>query len=709
MNKIKMKSHKNKGGERMTKYECPKCGMKYDKPGKCTMDGAELVKSEEKKSSDSNHPMKHEEHDEGRHAGHSVGMFRNRFLIVLLLSIPILSLSPTIQKWLNFSFSFQGDQLVLFALASIVILWGGWPFFIGAKKELAKKRLGMMVLVAVALSAGYLYSVGATFLFDAPDFYWEISTLTLFLLFGHWMEMKAVVASSGALGELVKLIPKEANLVKGKEVIKISTDELNVGDVILIKPGEKIPIDGVVIEGDTSVNESMITGESKPISKKINDKVIGGSINFNGSIKIKVSQTGKDTTLNQIIELVREAQLSKPKTQEMADIAAHYLTISALTIGTLSFLFWAFFSTQGYVFALTMAITVVVIACPHALGLAIPVVTSISTTLAAKNGMLIRDMVAVETAEKLAYVVFDKTGTLTKGVFEVTDIIGEKQVLGYAAAIEQNSEHIIGKGIIKKAKEQKIKILPVNNFKAIPGKGARGIISGKEIFIGNLALISQFEIKNTLQKEAEKLASQGKTMVYVADKSKVLGIISLSDVIREESKETIRLLKEMNIKTAMITGDNKQTAEYVAKELGLDIYFSDVLPKDKVNKVKELQKTGKVAMVGDGINDAPALTQADIGIAIGAGTDVAVQSAEVVLVKSNPLEVVKLIRLSKETRKKMKQNLWWAAGYNIIAIPVAAGILIPIGIRLRPEFGALLMAASSIIVVGNSLTLKRFK
>ncbi len=692
------------------KYKCPKCGMKYDKPGKCTMDGTELVKSEDQKSSDSDYSMKDRgEHDEGKHAGHSVGMFRNRFIITLLLSIPILALSPTVQGWFNFSLAFAGDKLILFTLASIVVLWGGWPFFIGSKKELKNKQLGMMVLVAVALLAGYLYSVAATFLFTAPDFYWEISTLTVFLLFGHWMEMKAVVASSGALGELAKLIPKEANLVKRNEIIKTPTEELKIGDIILIKPGEKIPIDGVVIKGDTSVNESMITGESKPISKKINDKVIGGSINFNGSIQIKVSKTGKDTALNQIIELVREAQESKPQTQKMADIAAHYLTIFAITIGTLSFLFWAFLSTQDFVFALTVAITVVVIACPHALGLAIPVVTSISTTLAAKNGILIRDMTAIETAEKLDYIVFDKTGTLTKGVFEVTDIIGDKQVLGYAAAIEQNSEHIIGKGIIKKAKEQKLKILSVTNFEAVPGMGARGIVDKKEIFIGNTALLNQFKIKNTLQKEAEKLANQGKTIVYVANKSNVLGIISLSDIIRNESRETIKLLKEMNIKTAMITGDNKQTAEYVAKKLGIDIYFFEVLPEDKVSKIKELQKKGKVAMVGDGINDAPALTQADVGIAIGAGTDVAVQSAEVVLVKNNPLDVAKLIRLSKETRKKMKQNLWWAAGYNILAIPIAAGVLIPVGIRLRPEFGALLMAASSIIVVGNSLTLKRFK
>src|SRR3989339_245927 len=587
--------------------------------------------------------MNHTEHEEnnGEHEGHSSEMFKKRFLIVLFLSIPLLLLSPTIQGWLNFSFLFSGDTLVLFVLASIVVLWGGLPFFTGAVREIKRKDFGMMVLVSIAVLAGYIYSAGTTFIFTAPDFYWEISTLTLFLLFGHYMEMRSVEGASGALGELVKLIPKKANLVKGKDIIEVSTDELKVGDIVLVKPGEKIPVDGIVIEGETSINESMITGESKPILKKKGDKVIGGSINFDGSIKFEVSKTGKDTTIHQIINLVKEAQSSKPKTQRLADRAANYLTLAAITIGTLSFFYWAFFSSQDFVFALTIAITVFVIACPHALGLAIPVVTSISTTLAAKNGILIRDMTAVEIAEKLDYVVFDKTGTLTKGVFEVTEIAGDVQTLEYAVSIEQNSEHIIGKGIINKAK--------------------------------------------------------------------VFGVIALSDIVREESKEAIKLLKEMNIKTVMITGDNKQTAEQVAKELGIDIYFAEVLPKDKVNKIKELQEKGKVAMVGDGINDAPALTQADIGIAIGAGTDVAVQSAEVVLVKNNPLEVAKLIRLSKVTRKKMKQNLWWAAGYNFLAIPIAAGVLIPIGIKLRPEFGALIMATSSIIVVINSLMLKKFK
>ncbi len=647
--------------------------------------------------------------EDDRHKGHSIADFKKRFFISLIITIPILVLSPTIQSILKYSASFYGSNIIIAVLASIVTVYGAMPFFIGAIREIKNKNWGMMTLVALAVISGYLFSLGTTFLFNAMDFYWEISTLVVFLLFGHWMEMKAVTSASGALGELAKLIPQKANLLKGKEIIEISTEELNIGDIVLLKPGEKIPIDGIVIEGQTSVNESMITGESKPVSKNKNDKVIGGSINFNGSIKIKVTKTGKDTTLSQIIELVKQAQSSKPRTQRLADKAANYLTISAIIVGVLAFIYWFLIANQPLVFAITLTITIIVIACPHALGLAIPVVTSITTTLAAKNGMLIKDMSAIETAEHLDYIIFDKTGTLTKGVFEITDIIGDKKTLEYAASLELNSEHIIGKGILKKAEEKNIKITPAKNFKAIPGKGATGRINNLQIYIGNLALLNQFNIKNDLKNESKKLASEGKTIVYVADKVKVLGIIALSDVIREEAKEAIKQLKKIGIKTAMLTGDNKNVAEYVSEELEIDTYFADVLPKDKVNKIKELQQKGKVAMVGDGINDAPALTQADIGIAIGAGTEVAIESAQVILVKDNPLEVVKLIRLSKETKRKMKQNLWWAAGYNIIAIPLAAGVLYPVGIILRPQWGALIMAASSIIVVGNSLLLKRFR
>lgn len=659
-------------------------------------------------------PAEHEIHDEhafNEHEGHHSLSFKKKFFIALILTIPVLLLSPSVQGWLGISFTFSGDNYVLFGLASIIVIYTGVPFFRGAWKEIRHKSLGMMVLVSLAVLTGYLYSFGTTFFFTAPDFYWEISTLVTFLLFGHWMEMRSVEGASGALGELAKLVPKKANLIRGKEIIEINTDELKIGDIVLVKPGEKIPIDGLILEGSTSVNESMITGESKPVHKSVNDTVIGGSINFDGSIKVKVSKTGKDTSLNQIIELVKQAQSSKPRTQRLADKAANYLTIAAITIGILAFLFWTLLGNQTLLFALTTMITVFVIACPHALGLAIPVVTSISTTLAARNGMLIRDMAAVEIAEHLKYVIFDKTGTLTKGVHEVTDIFGDKKkILSYAASVEAHSEHFIGKGIREKAKIEGVAIPEVKSFKAIPGKGVQGMVNGKQVYVGNYALIQQFKIKeNEMKKKAEELASEGKTVIYVADKSEVIGLIAMSDVIREESKDAVRLLKEMGIKTAMLTGDNKQVAAYVSKQLGLDTYFAEVLPEDKVKKVIELQKEGKVAMVGDGINDAPALTQADIGIAIGAGTDVAVQSAQVVLVKNNPIEVAKLIKLSKETKKKMRQNLWWAAGYNIAAIPLAAGALYSYGITLRPEWGALLMAGSSIIVVTNALLLKRFK
>ncbi|MEK6913158.1 MAG: heavy metal translocating P-type ATPase [Nanoarchaeota archaeon] len=656
-----------------------------------------------------NHDTMEHDHEDNQHEGHSVKEFKDKFFISLIITLPILLLSPVMQGLLNISFNILGSKIILSILASIVVIYGGMPFFVGAIRELKSKNFGMMTLVAFAVLSGYLYSLAATFLFEAPDFYWEISTLVVFLLFGHWMEMKAVTGATGALGELAKLIPKQANVLRGNEIVQVNTNELKIGDIFLVKPGEKIPIDGIVIEGETNVNESMITGESKPILKIKNDLVVGGSINFDGSIKVKVTKTGKDTILNQIVELVKQAQSSKPKTQRIADKAANYLTISAIAVGIIAFFYWIFIGNQTLVFALTIAITVIVIACPHALGLAIPVVTTISTTIAAKNGMLIKDMSAMEIAEKIDYILFDKTGTLTKGVFEVTDIIGDKKTLEYASSIELHSEHVIAKGIIQKAKEMKIKTPEIKNFKAIPGKGAVGRFINNNLYAGNLELIKQFNLENNFKKEAEELASKGKTVVYVAYKTKVIGIIALSDVIREEAIETIVLLKQMGIKTAMLTGDNNQTAKYVADELGINEYFANVLPEDKVKKVKELQKKGKVAMVGDGINDAPALTQADIGIAIGAGTEVAIQSAEVILVKDNPLEVVKLIRLSKETKNKMRQNLWWAAGYNIFTIPIAAGVLYPIGISLRPEFGALIMAASSMIVVGNSLLLKKFK
>ncbi len=466
----------------------------------------------------------------------------------------------------------------------------------------------------------------------------------------------------------------------------------------------------------TSVNESMITGESMPVHKKEGDAVIGGTINGEGSMKIRVTKTGEETALAQIIKLVQDAQASKPKTQKLADRAAHYLTLTAIIVGVGTFIYWYLIAGMGSLFALTLAITVVVIACPHALGLAIPTVTSISTTLGAKNGMLVKDANALEQAKNIDIIVFDKTGTLTKGEFGVTDIINtgdwsETKLMTTVAAIESNSEHTIARGIVAKAREETTETKKAEKFEAIPGKGAKAIVDGLEIFVGNNALMRDIGIGFLdLQEEVSKLSSQGKTVIFVATKEEHLGVIALADMIRDESKEAVRALKEMGVEVAMLTGDSKKTAEYVAGKLGLDTFFAEVLPEQKSNKVKQLQAQGKkVAMVGDGINDAPALVQAEIGIAIGTGTDVAVESADVVLVKNDPRDVVKLIKLSRATMRKMKQNLAWATGYNAAAIPVAAGLLFPWGIVLKPEWAALIMASSSIIVVTNAVLLKREK
>ncbi len=682
---------------------CPKCGMKLELAGKAHGEHGDHVS--------------HEDHD-----GHK-GMeedFKRRFLVALPLTAIVLILSPKIQQWFNFSIEFSGLNLVLFFLASIIVFYNGWPFYVMAKGEIKTRAYGMMTLVSLAVLSGYLFSVAATFLFKGESLYWEISTLVLAFLFGHWMEMRAVRGATGALTELAKLIPPTANKLETlrqssgrQETKKVKTDELVKGDHILVKPGEKVPIDGKVIEGESSVNEAMVTGESKPVSKKKGDSVIGGTINNDGSLTVEVTKTGEETAISQIMELISEAQETKPPVQKLADTAAKYLTFIALTVGIGTFLFWFFVSPQGAIFAGTLAIAVIVIACPHALGLAIPTVTTITTSLAAKNGILIRDMRAAEVMRKLTYVVFDKTGTLTEGKFGVSKIItasgfSESEVLKSAAAVEFHSQHSIALGVVEEAKKRKISLTPAKNFKSYPGKGASATVGGSEVIIGNKALMEQFGIYlGDFESEIKKVQNAGNTYVWVADKKKLVGVIGLEDVIRSESKEVISELESMGIKTAMLTGDSKNMAETVAKRLEIDTVFAQVLPKDKVSKVKELQNKGEiVAMVGDGVNDAASLTQAHVGIAIGAGTDVAVESAEIVLVKNDPGDVVKAIKLSQKTNSKMKQNLVWAAGYNLIAIPVAAGILFPFGILLRPEWSALIMSASSIIVVFNALLLR---
>ena len=673
-------------------------------PGTCPKCGMDLV------------PMQKGDHED--HFGHASmeENFKKRFFISLPLTLIILTLSPKIQDWFHFSVTFPLINLVLFLLASIIVLWAGFPFYQMAKGELSKKNPAMMTLVSLAVLSGYLFSIAATFLFKGESLYWEISTLVLAFLLGHWIEMRAVRGATGALAELAKLIPPTAHLIKGKEIVEVGTETLKKGDRILVRPGEKIPIDGKVIEGESSINESMVTGESRPVPKKAGESVIGGTINNDGSLTVEVTKTGEETAISQIMELIRQAQESKPPVQKLADRAAGWLTYTALSVGIITFFYWFFLNPQGTfpaIFAGTLAISVIVIACPHALGLAIPTVTTITTTLAAKNGILIRNMKAAEIARKLNYVVFDKTGTLTEGRFGVTKVvklnkIAEDAILSLASAVETQSQHSIAQGIVQSAKDKKLKIPNVRNFKSFPGKGAKGIVSGNEILVGNEVFLTEqgLNIKEFEQRINEVSADQ--TYIWVAQDKKVIGIIILEDVIRIESSKVIKALADMGIKSAMLTGDNEQIAKTVAKKLGVNVYFAQVLPEDKVNKIKELQDKGNiVAMVGDGVNDAASLTQAHVGIAIGAGTDVAVESAEIVLVKNDPLDVVKAIKLSQKTNTKMKQNLAWAAGYNVLAIPIAAGLLYPYGILLRPEWAALLMAASSVIVVANALLLKK--
>ncbi|MFX1411573.1 MAG: heavy metal translocating P-type ATPase, partial [Promethearchaeota archaeon] len=527
------------------------------------------------------------------------------------------------------------------------------------------------------------------------------------------LEMRAVRGTAGALRELVKLIPPTANRIVDDRVEEVPTAQVQPGDLLLVRPGEKVPIDGEVVAGQSSVNEALITGESKPVSKQPSDVVIGGTLNGEGSLRVRVTRTGDETALAQIIALVKEAQASKPPVQRLADRAAHWLTIIAVCVSVGAFLFWLLVGGQPLVFALTLAVTVLVIACPHALGLAIPVVTTISTSLGARNGMLVRNAGATETARRLDVVVFDKTGTLTRGEFGVTDVVpladwDEETLLRRVAALEVNSEHVIAQGIVRSARERDVVLSTATDFRAIPGKGAQAMVDGVPLVVGNRALLADRGLTAPDDPRLAALAREGKTVVYAAADGQVVGAIALADLIREESRAAVRTLQGLDLQVAMLTGDSQAVADWVAGELGLDIVFAEVRPEQKADKVKSLQAEGQVvAMVGDGINDAPALVQADVGIAIGAGTDVAIESADVVLVRNDPRDVVGLIRLSRATMRKMRQNLVWATGYNVIAIPAAAGVLQPWGIVLRPEWGALIMSASTVIVALNALLLRR--
>ena len=654
------------------------------------------------------HDEHHGHHD---HHAHMVADFRKRFWISLVITIPILLLSPLIAGFLGIeqAVSFPGQIYVLFILASAVFFYGGYPFLNGMREELSKMRPGMMTLIAVAIVTAYIYSAAVVFGLKGKMFFWELATLVDIMLLGHWIEMKSVMGASRALEEMAKLMPKDAHKIMADgSTADIPISDLHVGDRVLIKPGEKLPADGKVIDGESWVDESLLTGESKPIRKKAGMPVVGGAINGDGSLTVEVTKAGADSFLSQAIELVRQAQESKSKTQDLANRAALWLTIIALTAGAGTLLVWLFVMDKDLAFALERAVTVMVITCPHALGLAIPLVVAVSTALSSRNGLLIRNRTAFEQARNIDAIIFDKTGTLTQGKFGVTDILrfqedyDEDELLNIAAAVENHSEHPIARGIVSSAKKPH----SVENFKAIPGKGAQGLVKGKSVKVVSPGYLQENGIQ-IADKRIGTLSSQGKTVVFLIIDDTVQAAIAMADIIREESKQAISRLKKMGIKSMMLTGDNRQVAQWVSEELGLDEFFAEVLPHEKAEKVREVQSKGLiVAMTGDGVNDAPALAQADVGIAIGAGTDVAVETADIVLVRSNPLDVVALIGFAKATYRKMVQNLAWATGYNVFAIPLAAGVMYSAGILLSPAMGAVLMSLSTVVVAINARFLK---
>lgn len=656
-----------------------------------------------------NHNKDNKDHDGKSHHEMMIEDFKKRFFISIIVTVPVLLLSPMIQDWFNFTIKFTGSSYVLLGLSTFIYFYGGWPFLTGFIDEMKEKNPGMMTLIAMAITVAFLYS-GATVLgLKGSDFFWELATLIDIMLLGHWIEMRSVVSASNALDKLAELIPDEAHLIKGEdEIVDVSVDELNTGDKILIKPGEKLPADGLIVKGSSAVNESMLTGESKPVEKKEGDKLIGGSINGEGSLEVEVKDTGDDSYLSKVITLVEEAQESKSKTQAIVDKAAFWLTVIALSVGFATLATWLILG-KDFTFAIARMAAVMVITCPHALGLAAPLVVAYSTTLSAQNGLLIRNRTAFENSRKIDTIVFDKTGTLTLGEFGVDFIknidsnYSEDEVLKYAASLEKGSEHPIAKGIINKAEEKELDLFEVNDFQAIKGKGIKGKINDKEALVVSPGYLKE----NNIEKPEDIPENSISTDVFLIIESEVIGVIGLSDQIREESYDAVKKLKDDGIKCWMLTGDNEKTAKEVSEKLGLDGYFAEVLPDEKQDKIKELQKDSKfVAMTGDGVNDAPALAQADVGIAIGSGTDVAAETADIILVNSNPEDVVSLIKFGEATYKKMVQNLIWASGYNIVAIPLAAGVLYSFGILISPAVGALLMSLSTVIVAVNAKLLK---
>jgi Cu2+-exporting ATPase len=661
--------------------------------------------------------MEHEDHEEDSGHGHKHHemMFRRKFFISTLLSIPVLYFSTFVSGLLGYTPpSFTGSNLIVPVFSIIIFGYGGLPFLKMAKSEFEDRQPGMMMLISLAITVAFVYSMAALFLNTQSSFFWELVTLIDIMLLGHWIEMRSVRQASGALDELAQLMPDTAErILEDGSTEEVKVSELEKGDKVLVRPGGSIPADGEVIEGESSVDESMITGESQPVGKQVGDEVIGGTVNKEGSLRVQITATGDETALSGIMKLVEEAQESESKTQMLADKAAGWLFYIALGSGMITALAWII-ATGFSVTVIERVVTVLVIACPHALGLAVPLVVAINTSMAAKNGILVRDRIAMEQARNLDTVIFDKTGTLTEGKMGVVDIetteVSENEALSLMAAVEADSEHIIAEAIRNSAEQKELRVPEASSFEAIKGKGVRAEVEGETLFVGgpNLAKAEDFNISSKLEKFAEEAAENAETAVYLFRDGEAVAVVGLADVIRDESREAVRKLHDMGVEVAMLTGDSQEVAKAVAKELDIDTFFAEVLPEDKDKKVQELQNQDKlVAMVGDGVNDAPALTRADVGIAIGSGTDVAVESADIILVQNNPLDIVKLLNLSKASYSKMKQNLFWATGYNAIAIPLAAGVLAPVGILLSPAIGAVVMSLSTVIVAINAQLLKK--
>lgn len=661
----------------------------------------------------------HEDHDSHSDHAHHHGNFKSKFFISLIFAIPIIILSPMMGVKLPFQVSFTGSDWIVLILATILFFYGGKPFITGAKDEILSKKPGMMTLVTLGISVAYIYSLYAFYMNNfssssshTMDFFWELATLIVIMLLGHWIEMNAVGNASNALKKMAELLPNTAIKVideDQRQEVKIS--DIVIDDIVEVKAGESIPTDGVIIQGETSIDESLVTGESKLVSKTYNDEVIGGSINGSGTIQVKVTATGENGYLSQVMGLVNQAQNDKSKAELLSDKVAGYLFYFAVSIGLISFIVWMLIQSNVD-FALERLVTVLVIACPHALGLAIPLVTARSTSIGAHNGLIIKNRESVETAQHLDYIMMDKTGTLTEGNFSVNhyesfnEQLNDEDVLSLFASLESNSNHPLATGIVNYVKSKDISYSSPKEVSNLPGVGLEGTVNNRKLKITNVTYLDQNKFDYN-KGQFTDLAKEGNSVSYLIDDNQVIGVIAQGDKIKESSKQMVSDLLSRNITPVMLTGDNNEVAQAVAKELGIDDVHSQLMPEDKEKIIKDYQSKGsKVMMVGDGINDAPSLIRADIGMAIGAGTDVAVESGDVILVKSNPSDIISFLDLSKNTMKKMVQNLWWGAGYNVVAVPLAAGILAAIGLILSPAVGAILMSFSTIIVAINAFTLK---